>query len=294
MPTWLATVLLVGVTAVWGLTFVMVRDAIAVYGVIPFLALRFAIAGGTSVLLWGRRLSRATLVTGGAIGVVLAAGYLFQTWGLAHTTATNSGLITGLFVVLAPVADRLLYGTRLRPVAWVAVAVSLVGMTLLTGRLPTQLALGDLLTLGCAVAFGVHIALLSRHSPRHDPLALTAAQMLAVAVLFLLAWPAATWPVAPPREVWLALVVTGVFASTLAYLIQTAAQKRLSTARTAVILTLEPVFAGLFGFVLAGERLGPLAFLGAALIFGALLLVEAYPVLVRRRNLAHGHDGAPG
>ncbi len=95
MPTWLATVLLIGVTAVWGLTFVMVRDAIVIYGVIPFLAVRFAIAGGSSLVLWGRRLNRAALVTGGGIGLVLAAGYLLQTWGLAHTTATNSGLITG-------------------------------------------------------------------------------------------------------------------------------------------------------------------------------------------------------
>ncbi len=291
MPTWLATVLLIGVTAVWGLTFVMVRDAIAIYGVIPFLAVRFAIAGGLSLVLWGRRLSRAALVSGGGIGIVLAAGYLLQTWGLRHTTATNSGLITGLFVVLAPIADRLLYGTRLRPVAWAAVGISLVGMTLLTGRLPTHLALGDLLTLGCAVAFGIHIALLSRHSPRHDALALTAAQMLAVAVLFLVAWPIAARPVMPPREVWLALVVTGIFASTLAYLIQTAAQKRLSTARTSVILTMEPVFAGLFGFALAGERLGPLALLGATLIFGALLLVEVGPLVKRQHGPTPGREG---
>ncbi len=290
MPTWLATVLLIGVTAVWGLTFVMVRDAIAIYGVIPFLAVRFAIAGGSSLLLWGRRLNRAALVTGGGIGVVLAVGYLLQTWGLRHTTATNAGLITGLFVVLAPIADRLLFGTRLRPVAWAAVAISLVGMTVLTGRLPTHLALGDLLTLGCAVAFGIHIALLSRHSPHHDALALTTAQMLAVAVLFLVAWPIAARPAAPPREVWLALVVTGIFASTLAYLIQTAAQKRLSTARTAVILTMEPLFAGLFGFALAGERLGPLALLGAALIFAALLLVEVTPLVRARRRRTPGNE----
>ena len=103
--------------------------------------------------------------------------------------------------------------------------------------------------------------------------------MLAVAVLFLVAWPIAARPAAPPREVWLALVVTGIFASTLAYLIQTAAQKRLSTARTAVILTMEPVFAGLFGFALAGERLGPLGLIGAALIFAALLLVEVGPIV---------------
>ena len=280
MRPWSATLLLVCVTAVWGWTFVVVSDAVAVYGVMGFLALRFTIAAGASSLVWGRRLTLPTLKTGAAIGLVLAAGYLLQTWGLKFTTATNAGLITGLFVVLAPVIDRMLYRTRLHPSAWFAVGLSVVGMTLLTGRLPTDLALGDLLVLGCAVAFGTHIAVLSRHSSHHDPAALATSQMIGLAAVFTVLWPLTEPMAAPPREVWFALGLTGLVASALAYAIQTAAQQVLSAVRTAVVLTLEPVFAGLFGFLLAGERLGPTQFLGAALIFGAVLLSEFAPMIL--------------
>ncbi len=280
MSRWVATVLLLGVTAVWGWTFVVVHDAVAIYGVMGFLAVRFAIAAVAAGTVWGRRLDRSSLAVGSGIGLALAAGYLLQTWGLKFTTATNAGLITGLFVIFGPIADRLLYGTRLRATAWAAVAVSLIGMTLLTGRLPTQLALGDLLVLGCAGAFGLHIALLSRHAPAHDPRALATAQMLSTAVLFAILWPI-TEPLAPPpQEVWIALLVTGLVASTVAYAVQTAAQRQLSAARTAVILTTEPVFAGLFGYLLAGERLGAVQYCGGGLIILALLLSELAPTVV--------------
>ena len=281
MPPWLATALLVGVTAVWGWTFVEVGAAVALYGVMGFLAIRFTIAAAAAGIPWGRRLDLPTLKTGVSIGALLAAGYLLQTWGLKYTTATNAGLITGLFVVLAPVADRVLYGTRLPRSAWAAVGMSVVGMTLLTGRLPTQLAFGDLLVLGCAVAFGAHIAVLSRHSGDHDPRALATAQMIGLAVIFLFLWPLTERVEAPPKSVWFALALTGLVASALAYAIQTAAQQVLSAVKTAVILTLEPVFAGLFGFALAGERLSLSQFAGAACIFASVLLSEVGPLAKR-------------
>ncbi len=284
MRTLVATLSLLAVSAIWGWTFVIVHDAIAVYGVMAFLAVRFLLAAGVSGAVWGRRLDRRSLASGMAVGLVLAAGYLLQTWGLAFTTATNSGLITGLFVVLAPIADRLLFGAVLKPLNWAAVGLSLVGMSLLTGRLPTDLALGDLLTLGCAAAFGVHIALLSRHAPRHDARALGTAQMLGVALVFLGLWPLTAEVEVPPREVWFALALTGVVASAVAYAVQTSAQRHLSTARTAVILTTEPLFAGLFGFALLGERLTVLQGVGAAVILAAVVLSEAVPALLAERG----------
>lgn len=266
-----ATFLLIGVTAVWGWTFVVVHDAVALYGVMAFLALRFAIAAGSTALMWGRRINRSTLGPGLAIGLILALAYLLQTWALRFTTPTNTGLITGLFVVLAPLIDRLVFGTRLRPVAWVAVALSLIGMSLLTGRLPTQLALGDLLAFGCAIGFGAHIAVLAHTAPGRDPLAMASAQMISVGGVFLVLWPL-TGPVEPPPPgVWMALVITGIVASAVAYAIQTAAQKVLSAVRTSLILTLEPVFAGLFGLALAGDRLTPLQLVGAVIIITAVV-----------------------
>ncbi len=279
-----ASLLLVAVTAVWGWTFVVVQEAVRAWGVVPFLALRFAIAAVATAALWGRHLRAASLRAGLGVGAILAVGYLLQTAGLLSTTATSAGLITGLFVVVAPLADRLLYGTRLPRVAAASVGLSLAGMTLLTGRLPTALAVGDLLVLGCAAAFGCHVAVLSRHAPRHDPRALGAAQMLACAAVFLPLWPVAGTVELPPADLWPALLVTGLVASAFAYAVQTVAQRHLSAVRTAVILTCEPLFAGLFGYLLAGDRLTPWQLAGGALIVAALLLTE----LAGSRSTADG------
>ena len=275
------TLLLVAVTAVWGWTFVVVQDAIALYGVLPFLAVRFALAGVTLAPIYGRRLTRRSLLVGGGIGVVLAAGYLFQTTGLLYTTPTNSGLITGLFVVFAPLADRLFFGASASRQVVVAVVLSLLGMVLLAGGGPNGVNLGDVLTLFCAVALGLHIALLSRYAADHDAGALTLAQILAMAILFLVVWPFFDPVTPPPPEVWVALLVTGLLASAGAFLVQTTVQQRIPAARTAIILTMEPVFAAVFGFWLAGDRLVAVQILGAALILSALVIGEILPVLRR-------------
>jgi drug/metabolite transporter (DMT)-like permease len=277
------TLLLVGVTAVWGWTFVVVQDAISAFGVLGFLALRFALASLalSPILLSG--VTRRTLLVGGGIGLVLAVGYLFQTLGLLYTTPTNSGLITGLFVVFAPVADRIFFGRRASRQVIVAVALSLVGIALLAGGGPEGVNVGDLLTLMCAAALGLHIALLSRYAAGHDAAGLTFAQILAMAVLFAAIWPFTGTVEHPPREVWVALLVTGLLASAGAFYVQTFVQQRLPAARTAVILTMEPAFAALFGYWLAADRLVAVQIIGALLILSALVVGEVAPVLRNRK-----------
>ncbi len=280
----LYTLLLVGVTAVWGWTFVVVQEAIAAYGVLGFLALRFTLASGAMAPVMARRAAGRTLLVGGGIGVVLAAGYLLQTLGLLYTTPTNSGLITGLFVVFAPLAARALFGERLSPRVMVAVGLSLFGMVLLAGQSPSGVRVGDALTLGCAAALGAHIALLSRYAREHDAGALASAQMLSMAALFWLMWPFFEPLAAPPPEVWPALLLTGLVASAGAFWVQTAVQQHISAARAAVILTMEPVFAAFFGYWLAGDRLNPVQLLGAALILSALVVGEVLPALRRKEK----------
>ena len=277
------TLLLVAITAVWGWTFVVVQDAIALYGVLPFLAVRFLLAAAALAPFSVPRLTRRSLLVGGGIGVVLAAGYLFQTTGLLFTTPTNSGLITGLFVVFAPLADRLLFGANLSRQVVVAVTLSLVGMVLLAGGGPEGVNLGDALTLLCATALGLHIALLSRYAAGHDAAALTFAQIAAMAVLFAVAWPFFEAVALPPPGAWVALLVTGVFASAVAFWVQTLVQQEIPAARVAIILTMEPVFAALFGYWLAGDRLVALQIFGAVLILSALVVGEVLPVLARGR-----------
>ena len=277
------TLLLVAVTAVWGWTFVVVQDAISVYGVIPFLAVRFVLAGAALAPIYAAKLTRRSLIVGGGIGVVLAAGYLFQTTGLLFTTPTNSGLITGLFVVFAPLADRLLFGANVSRQVVLAVALSLLGMVLLAGGGPEGANWGDLLTLLCAAALGLHIALLSRYAASHDAGALTLAQILSIALLFVIVWPFTGSVSLPTPEVWVALLVTGLLASAGAFLVQTTVQQHIPAARTAIILTMEPVFAALFGYWLAGDRLVALQILGALMILSALVIGEVVPVLRRRK-----------
>jgi drug/metabolite transporter (DMT)-like permease len=283
------TLLLVAVTAVWGWTFVVVQDAISVYGVIPFLAVRFALAGAALAPIYATRLTRRSLLVGGGIGVVLAAGYLFQTTGLLFTTPTNSGLITGLFVVFAPLADRLLFGVNVSRQVMLAVALSLLGMVLLAGGGPEGANWGDLLTLLCAAALGLHIALLSRYAASYDAGALTLAQILSMALLFVVVWPFSGPVSLPTPGVWVALLVTGLLASAGAFLVQTTVQQHIPAARTAIILTMEPVFAALFGYWLAGDRLVAVQILGALMILSALVIGEVVPVLMRRKNPVH-HD----
>ena len=277
------TLLLIGVTAVWGWTFVVVQDAIALYGVLPFLAVRFTLAAAALAPLYALKVTRRALLVGGGIGVVLALAYFFQTTGLLFTTPTNSGLITGLFVVFAPLADRVLFGVKSSWQVGVAVFLSLFGMALLAGGGPEDVNPGDFLTLLCAAALGVHIALLSRYAAGHDAGGLTLAQILAMTILFTALWPFFEPIEFPPAGVWISLLVTGLVASAAAFYVQTTVQQHIPAARTAIILTMEPVFAAFFGYWLAGDRLSALQVAGAVLILSALFVGEVLPVIRRRK-----------
>ncbi len=269
------------VTVVWGWTFVVVRDAVTAYSVLGFLALRFTIASLCLGPFSFKRLTRGTFVPGAGIGICLAGGYLLQTYGLRHTTPTNSGLITGLFVVFAPVASYILFRVRIDRVLLLLLGTCLVGTLLLVGDSPEAIRIGDGLTLGCAACFGLHIALLSHYAHRHDATALALAQMVAVAFLCGLPWLLFESPSFPPIHVWFALLITGVLASAAAFTLQTYVQQRLSATKTAIILTMEPVFAVLFGYLLAGDRLSWIQVGGAVLILVAIATSEVLPALSR-------------
>ena len=271
--------LLLLVTVVWGWTFVVVRDAVTAYSVLGFLALRFTIASLCLGPFSFKRLTRGTFVPGAGIGICLAGGYLLQTYGLRHTTPTNSGLITGLFVVFAPVASYVLFRVRIDRVFLLPLGTCLVGTLLLIGESPEAIRVGDGLTLGCAACFGLHIALLSHYAHRHDAIALALAQMLATALLCGLPWLLFESLSSPPVHVWSALLITGVLASAAAFTVQTYVQQRLSATRTAIILTMEPVFAVFFGYLLAGDRLSWVQVIGAVLILVAIVISEALPAL---------------
>ena len=284
----LALVLLLAVTAVWGVTFVQVKDAVAIYPLFAFLAVRFAIAGATLAPVGLGRigsLGRGGARAGVVLGLLLAAGYALQTAGLQRTTVSATGFVTGLYVVLTPVLAYALFRLRTGPAAWVGVALATGGLALLSGVSAGSPG-GDLLVLCGAAAFALQIVLVERWAPRFDPIALTQVQMLAALGAFLvIALALGDLAVPHGRTVWAALLVTGIFASALAFLVQTWAQRRTSATRVALVFALEPVFAGLFGFALAGDRLGWTGWLGCAVIMAGIVVAEPEAVRALRRLL---------
>jgi drug/metabolite transporter (DMT)-like permease len=274
--------LLVLVTAVWGSTFVLVKDAISHYPTLPFLAIRFALAALVMVLVVRRPPGWKVVRVGVPIGIALAAGYLLQTVGLQTASPGNAGLLTGLFVVFTPLLDGVLGAhVPLRTVA--AAAVALVGTALLTGSGFALPALGDLLVIGCAFAFAIHIVLLGRWAPGLPPAPLAMVQMFTATLLF----GGASLPELrlPPGSVWFAIAVTGVLASALGFLIQTWAQSYLSASRTALVLATEPAWALAAAILLAGQRFGVLQASGAALLLLAILGHEALSIRAARRSI---------
>ena len=269
--------MLVGVTAVWGVTFVQVKDAVAIYPLFAFLAVRFLIASGTLAVPAARRvrtLGRDGVLAAAFAGVLLGSGYALQTAGLERTSVSSTGFITGLYVVLTPLLALALYRVRIAGAAWLGVVLATVGLALLSG-IHGGSALGDLLVLAGAAVYSLQIVLMERYAPRYDALAFTLVEMLA-AFGGLLVVAVAAGQLGVPRglTVWAALLVTGVFASALAFLAQTWAQRRASATQTALAFSLEPVWAAFFGITIAGDRLGTAGWIGCLVIMAGIVLAE--------------------
>ena len=285
----MALLAVIAVTVVWGVTFVQVKDAVAIYPLFAFLAVRYAIATGALALAGGgrvRSLGRAGWTAGAVVGALLALGIGLQTAGLERTTVSSTGFITGLYVVLTPLFGLALFRTAIAVEVWIGVVFSLAGLALLSG-VPVGSPGGNLLVLASAAAQALQIVAVERYARRYDAIALTIVQMGVCLVGFLVI-ALALGQLEVPRgwTVWGALLVTGVFASALAYLIQVWAQRRLSAARIAIVFSLETVFAGIFGYWLAGDRLGWLGWGGCALILAGIVVAEPAAVRVLRTLLS--------
>jgi drug/metabolite transporter (DMT)-like permease len=268
---------LVAVAVVWGSTFVMVKDAVSDYPLYAFLGLRFAIAVVAFMMLFPRAIGRLTWPTvriGLLAGVFLTAGYIFQTWGLQGTTASKAAFITGMFVVFTPILQTVLLRRMPRAATILGVVAAVVGLWLLSGGGGGSWTAGDTRVLLCALAYSGHLIVLGSVPSHHDVGALTLAQLATVAIACICISLAVEQAGLPDTAgVWVALLVTGVLASAVAFAVQTYAQRYIPPARTALILITEPAFGGLFGW-LAGEALGLQGLAGAALILAGMIVSE--------------------
>ena len=280
---WKADAALVVAAFFFGTTFLVVQDAVDEADPVPFLAMRFLI-GGIALALLGARRTRTPgeLRHGVAGGAALLVGYVLQTVGLQYTSPSTSAFITYLLVVFVPIITFVALRRRPHPLTLVGLVLAVAGLVLLTGGADMSLGRGEVLTLGCAVAFAAHIVILGETADRHDAIRLTCVQVTTVG-LACLAVSVVAGGLAMPATAWAAAAFTGIFATALAFFAMVWAQRVVSPSRAALILLLEPVFAALLAWV-TGDEMTAATLAGGTLILGAVVVAEVLPPYLARRE----------
>lgn len=298
-----AHLLLLAVVFVWGSTFVLVKDALADVSPLLFNLMRMILAAACLWILYRRHvghIDRRALLFGAVAGLFLASGYQFQTAGLRLTTPSKSAFITGMTVIFVPL---LIIVPRLRPAgthaprwnAFTGALLAFLGIVLLTtpahaGFDFRSINTGDLLTLACALGFACHVLALAHFSPRIRFEQLALLQVSFAAVFMAISLPIFERPYVHWSErVVIALVVAAVLATAAAFTIQSWAQQFLPATHTAVLFTLEPVFAWLTSWIILGEHLGRRSGAGALLILAGICITELLPSRIQPT----AHEAAP-
>jgi len=266
---------LLAVAAMWGISFVWMKDILDQQDVFSFLTSRFLVAAIVMIIIRPKviKLFTPELVRKGLlIGAALGSGYIFQTLGLDRTTPAITGFITGLYVVLTPVISFLFFREHLSKQAWFYVALATAGLAVLSLR-GFAIGLGELFVLFSALLFAIHIILLSRWSKGFDAYALTVMQMIGCSLLSLIPSTIHGFQAPPDGQVWAVILFTAIFATAIAFVIQTWSQARISATKVAVILTMEVVFAALFSVAMGREPLTTRLIIGGAMVVIAMIAI---------------------
>ena len=267
----LAQILLIFITIIWGATFIMVKDALNDAGPFAFGTIRFSLAGILTILILNKNilnLSKIELQAGLIAGFFLFGGYAFQNFGLLHTSASKSAFITSVSVLLVPVILYIFKIQKIKPKIWIAVLLATLGLYILLNPVGGDMNIGDILTFGCALCFAIHIIFQDYYIKKnvrvlHFFLIQTCTVSILSCINSILFEPVfAIWS---PRLIN-AILITGIAGTFIAILVMIWAQKILNPSQTAIIFTLEPVFAALFAFIFAGEILGIGGYIGGTLI----------------------------
>ena len=293
MPRPLATLLLIICTALWGFAFIAQKTAMESMGPLTFAGTRYLL-GGLLVLplaLWEyrrrkRAFTRADLLLTAAMCLAFFGGSWLQQAGLATTTVTNGGFLTGLYVFFVPVVGWLLFRAFPHPAVWLAVPAALVGIYLLNGGQLESFTIGDVMIIISAVFWGFHVTLLG-HLARTTglPITVSAASFLVAGVLATaIALPTEAPTLSGIGAGWLEILYAGVLSTAVGFTLQAVGQQYVPPANAAIILSAESLFAALGGALLLGERLPPVGYAGAALIFLAIVTAEGLPPLLERRR----------
>lgn len=277
--TLLASLALVAMTASWGSTFFLIKDLLERVPTLDFLAIRFAIASVALLLVAPRavaRLSKQTRRQAVVLGALYGVAQILQTAGLAHTAASVSGFITGMYVVFTPLLAAWILKTRIDAWTWAAVALATAGLAVLTLK-GFSIGYGEALTLVAAGIYALHIVGLGAWSRPEEAMGMSIVQLMVITVVCLIAG-APDGVVLPARTGdWMSLLYMALVAGAGALLVQTWAQAHLPPTRCAIIMSMEPVFAALFAVLLGGEVVTGRLVIGGLMVLAAMLIVEAVP-----------------
>ena len=266
---------LLAVAAMWGISFVWMKDILDQQDVYSFLVSRFIVAALVMLVANPKviaRLNRTLLLKGSLIGTALGLGYIYQTLGLERTTPAITGFITGLYVVLTPLIGALILKEKLTISAWFYIALATVGLGVLSIN-GLSIGTGELFVLISAFLFAAHILLLSRWSRDFDAYTLTFVQLATCAIVSGIPASLNGFIAPPDTQVWAVVIFTAVFATFFAFVVQTWAQARISATKVAVILTMEVVFAALFSVALGAEPLTLRIVLGGSMVLVAMVMI---------------------
>ncbi|OTX34343.1 EamA family transporter [Bacillus thuringiensis serovar malayensis] len=285
---WIAPLALLFVSFIWGATFVVVQNAMSFVGPFTFNGLRFLFAGIILLfvqMIFSQKTSKQDIkqssFAGLIVGFFLCVGYLLQTFGLLYTTSSKAGFLTGLSIVMVPILSFIFLKQKATIFVALGITVATAGLYLLTAADSFQLNIGDILVLGCAIAFAAHILINGFYSKKISPLLLSTSQVLTVGIFSsICAFLFEDWENLFSISLWtnhsflFALFLTSLFATSIAFFIQTSAQKHTSPTRVAIIFAMEPVFAALTGVLVANEQLSMSAIFGCLCIFLGMIFVE--------------------
>lgn len=272
---------LLAVAMAWGWSFVIMKDALERQSVNNFLFTRFILAVIVMVIIRPRVLrliNRDLFIRAGAAGIFLGSGYIFQTLGLDRTGAAITGFITGLYIVLTPIFASIFLRQRVNRFTWICIAIATIGLAFLSIR-GWSVGFGELLTFISAIFFAFHIIALSKWSSGRDAYAMTVVQLAMCAFVSGIASIPGGYSPPPDLGVWAVVVFTAVFATAVAFIIQTWSQAHMSATKVAVILTMEVVFAALFAILFGGESLTLQSVIG-----GLMVITSMYLIVIRQEK----------
>jgi len=275
-----AEIYLLIIVIIWGSTFALIKEVINIIPPYTFLTYRFFLAALILILIFWKKIKEINIMIlkkGSLIGIFLFLGYTFQTVGLKYTTATKAGFITGLSVVLVPIISYFFIKEKINRNSVIGVVLAFIGLWFLNYSSSFSFNLGDFLVLLCAFCFAMHIISVGLFSKKLDYVLLAITQITVVFVLSLLMALIFERPaihLSYSFDIWWSIVITGVFATALAFYMQNKFQRYSTATKTAIIFSGEPIFAAVFAYLLLGEKVGLIAWAGGLLIIFGMIISQ--------------------